>query len=221
MSTLETLGELLAHFLWPVSCPVCGAVGKPVCGDCLRSLPKHRQPRCLWCGEPVPCKIHKAGTPKILTGFVYEGRAKDLILALKYGKYRTLGPRLGKALAVLAARPKADVLVPVPLHPNSKRRYNQAEAIAEGLGEAWGIEVLNAARWVLDVSPRAGASRAERFSLASDAFGFDADIAGLRVGLVDDVCTTGTTLARLAEAARDRGAEVLGAFAAAGSPFAR
>jgi predicted amidophosphoribosyltransferase len=144
-----------------------------------------------------------------------------MILALKYGKYRALGPLLGKTLAAVAARPRADVLVPVPLHLNSKRHYNQAEAIAKGLGEAWDMEVLNAARWEADVSPRAGASLAERFSLTPDAFGFDIDISGLRVSFVDDVCTTGTTLSRLAKAAQAQGAEVIGAFAVAGSPFAQ
>jgi predicted amidophosphoribosyltransferase len=142
-----------------------------------------------------------------------------MILALKYKRYRALGPRLGRALALVVPRPRVDVLVPVPLHLNSRRRYNQAEGIAEGLGEVWGIDVLDAARWEIDVPPRAGVSLAERLSLTPDAFGFDADVSGLRVGFVDDVCTTGTTLSCLGKAAVARGAEVAGAFVVAGSPL--
>ncbi|MDR1378881.1 MAG: hypothetical protein LBJ36_07495 [Synergistaceae bacterium] len=219
MLSPKMLMELLAHFMWPVACPVCGALGKLICEDCLRSFAKFRLPRCLWCGEPIPCKIHKAETPKIQTGFVYEGHVKELILALKYKRYRALGPHLGKALARVVACPKVDVLVPIPLHQNSKRRYNQAEGIAKGLSEVWGTEVLDVAQWKIDVSPRAGASLSERFSLTPEAFGFGMDISNLRVGFVDDVCTTGTTLSCLAKAARAQGAEVCGAFVVAGSPF--
>jgi orotate phosphoribosyltransferase len=56
---------------------------------------------------------------------------------------------------------------------------------------------------------------AQRRALSSDMFEFD-EVAGVRVGLVDDVCTTGTTLSRLAGAARAQGAEVEGAFVVAG-----
>jgi len=146
---------------------------------------------------------------------------KDVILALKYGRCEAIGFRLGKALGEFLARPDIDALVPVPLHLKSKRRYNQAESIAAGLGEAWGIEVLDAARWTVSVSPRAGAGMGERLSLKSDVFALDElgeNISGLRVGLVDDVCTTGSTLAALAKAAESYGAGVVCAYVAAHVP---
>jgi predicted amidophosphoribosyltransferase len=143
---------------------------------------------------------------------------KDVILALKYGRYEAIGPRLGKALGGFFARPDVDALVPVPLHLKSKRFYNQAKSIALGLGAAWGIEVLAVARWTEDVPPRAGVGMAERLSLKSDVFAFDEDISGLRVGFVDDVCTTGATLAALSKAAKAGGAEAVCAFVAAHVP---
>jgi len=146
---------------------------------------------------------------------------KDVILALKYGGYEAIGFRLGKAMANVFTRPDADVLVPVPLHLKSKRRFNQAESIAAGLGEVWGITARNAARWSVDVSPRAGMRAAERLSLKSDAFAFDEDISSLRAAFVDDVCTTGSTLAGLAKAAKVDGANVSCAFVAAHVPPVR
>jgi predicted amidophosphoribosyltransferase len=140
---------------------------------------------------------------------------------LKYEKYAALGSRIGRAMAGVLPRPDLDALVPVPLHLDSKRRYNQAEVLARGLGDAWGIEVLSAARWVLDVPRHAGASLTERLALPHDVFEFDEDISGLRVGIVDDVCTTGTTLSRLAEAVRASCANVAGAFVIAGVPIRR
>ena len=217
---MSTLLDVVMHMVWPVSCPVCGAVAELLCDPCLRSLFKPQFPRCLWCGEPAPCKVHQDGA-LIRAASVYEGHMKDVILALKYGGYEAIGFRLGKAMANVFTRPDADVLVPVPLHLKSKRRFNQAESIAAGLGEVWGITVRNAARWSVDVSPRAGMRAAERLSLKSDAFAFDEDISSLRAAFVDDVCTTGSTLAGLAKAAKVDGANVSCAFVAAHVPPVR
>ena len=217
-SRLHDWAELCAHMLWPVSCPICGRIGRLACDSCLRSLLKPQLPRCLWCGENAPCKVHGEGPARIRAGAVYEGLVKELVLALKYGRYEALGFRLGRALGEFFSRPGLDVLIPVPLHLKSKRRYNQAGAVAGGLGEAWGVEVWDAARWAINVGSHAGMGAAERFSLSSEAFAFDEDISGLRVGFVDDVATTGSTLSRLAAAAQARGAEPVGAFVVAHVP---
>jgi len=209
--------DIVMHMIWPVSCPVCGTVAELLCEPCLRSLLKPQLPRCLWCGELAPCKVHKDAA-RIRSGSVYEGHMKDLILALKYGRYEAVGLKLGRALAGVFPRPDVDVLVPVPLHLKSKRRYNQTESIAVGLGGVWGIQVRNLARWAIDVTPRAGMGAAGRMSLRSGVFAFDEDISGLRAAFVDDVCTTGSTLANLAKAARSSGAEVACAFVAAHVP---
>jgi len=164
--------------------------------------------------------VHK-GSALIRAGSIYEGHMKDVILALKYGRYEAIGFKLGKALANVFSHPDVDVLVPVPLHLKSKRRYNQAESIAAGLSGVWGIEVRKAARWTVDVPARAGLGMAERLSIRSDVFAFDEDIHGLRVGFVDDVCTTGSTLSALAKAARSHGANVACAFVAAHVPPVR
>jgi predicted amidophosphoribosyltransferase len=144
---------------------------------------------------------------------------RELILMLKHEGYEALGFQIGRACAeAFAARPEADILIPTPLHLKSKRRYNQALAIARGLGGAWGIEALDAARWTADVATRRGLSAAEREALGSDAFRFREGLAGLRAALVDDVCTTGSTLSRLAAAARREGIEVTDAFVVAQTP---
>jgi predicted amidophosphoribosyltransferase len=145
---------------------------------------------------------------------------RELILALKKRKYQALGFHLGRGLASVFPRPDLDLLVPVPLHLKSSRPYNQAEAIARGLGTVWNIEVQSAARWAADVPTRAGMGAAARLSLSSEVFEFE-DVDGLRIALVDDVCTTGSTLSRLAGAAQERGAEVASAFVLAGSSFVR
>lgn len=213
-----SLIEMCAHMVWPVACPVCGMVGRVLCNACLHSLTKLTLPRCLWCGRPIPCRMH-GGDAKIRAGFLYEGAVREIILMLKYGGYETLGTRLGKAMAEILAKPDAEILIPVPLHRGSRRRYNQAEAIAEGLGAVWNIEVRNAARWSREAATRTGMKKEERLALPRDVFECGTEFGGLRVALVDDVCTTGTTLACLGLACRAAGASVVDAFVAAHVPI--
>ena len=210
-SLARRLGVLLLHMLWPVACPVCGRPGETLCGDCLASLLSPRPPRCLSCGERAPCPAHP-DAPRIQSGAVYRGGVRDVIAALKYGGTRALGKGLGRGLALLWPAPEADLLLPVPLHLRSSRKYNQALEIARGLGRAWGIPAEDRARWAQDVPARAGLGRAERMALRPEAFDVPEDLRGLRVALVDDVCTTGSTLVCLASACRAAGARVAGAF---------
>ena len=209
--------DLLLHTLWPVACPVCGRLGQVLCGECLSSLLTRQIPRCLSCGGPAPCIDHPRSAP-ILPGAIYEGKVREIIHRLKYGQTRALGPILGRGLAGLRPRPSLEVLIPVPLHLKSPRGYNQAEAIALGLGRAWGIPVRSLARWSSDVPARTRLSRAERRELRTEDFVVASDVRGLRVGLVDDVCTTGTTLLRLASACTAAGARVEAAFVLAHVP---
>jgi predicted amidophosphoribosyltransferase len=195
-------------------------MGRLLCEECLRSLLKPQLPRCLVCGKVIPCGLHK-GAAKIRAASVYEGDMREIILMFKHWGYRALAFQAGQACAEIFRKSVSDtsdlpdILVPVPLHPKSRRRYNQALAIAEGLGRAWGIEVRSAARWTADVGTRAGMSATERRALSPDAFEFDGTLAGLRIALVDDVCTTGSTLSRLAAAAARAKIEVTGAFVVA------
>jgi predicted amidophosphoribosyltransferase len=172
------------------------------------------------CGKTVPCRLHKDAA-RIYAASAYGEDIREIILMLKHWGYEALGLRIGRACAEVFSEfslEPPDVLVPVPLHTKSRRRYNQALAIAKGLGRAWGVEVYSAARWVADVPTRNRMSASERQTLSSDVFEFDESLAGLRIGLVDDVCTTGSTLARLAAAAAHAKIEVAGAFVVAQTP---
>ena len=62
------------------------------------------------------------------------------------------------------------------------------------------------------VATRAGMNAQERAKLAKDSFMITGNLDGLRIALIDDVCTTGITLLRLAEVCRDSGAIVKYAY---------
>lgn len=188
MSIPDQLRNLLLHLLWPTSCPICGAIGVPACPECLLPL----------LNPPIPVPLC-ADSFVLWTGGLHEGVPRELVLKVKYGRNRPLGVVMGQTLGRVFPPPRADLLIPVPLHPDSPRDYNQSAALAQGLGKEWGIPVSELLLWREKRTPQTHLEDGERRNMPGDALilrNKKADMAGQRVILVDDVCTTGTTLRR-------------------------
>jgi ComF family protein len=104
-----------------------------------------------------------------------------------------------------------DAAVAVPLHParEATRGYNQARLLVEPLADAWGIQVLDdAVRRVRDTQPQMSLNAKERQKNVHAAFlGEAGQVSGLDLLLVDDVRTTGATLAACALALAEAGAK--------------
>jgi len=107
---------------------------------------------------------------------------------------------------------KSVVMVPIPLHKNSKRRFNQSYAIAKGISRVLGFKVMESLRWAFDIKAQTARSGKERLELAEGVFKADSRIAGLKVIVIDDVLTTGTTLKRALSACTKAGAIGVGAI---------
>mgnify|MGYP002623367308 CR=1 FL=1 len=188
---------------------ICLSPGVAICDDCLEKI----------FGEYIErIRDEKFGSRfmRIYSANPYADGLKDAVIAMKYSGYRNLCEPLGRGAAKKFAGLKlvkpVDYLVPVPLHLSSKRDFNQSLDIAKSMGKFLGIEVLDAACWAMDLPRRASLSMSERFEMPLDSFKIVKDISGLRIALVDDVCTTGITLLRLARACEDAGAEVVCAY---------
>ncbi len=199
----------LLHMLFPESCVICLSPGFAICDDCLDEIFSEHSER---------IRDEKFGSKfmRIYSANPYDDGLKDAVVAMKYPGYRNLCEPLGRAAAKkfsgLQVVKPVDYLVPVPLHLNSERDFNQSLDIAEAMGKFLGIKVLDAACWARNLPQRASLSMSERFEMPIDSFKILKDISGLRIALVDDVCTTGTTLLRLARACEDAGAEVVCAY---------
>lgn len=142
----------------------------------------------------------------------HSGVVRDLVLDLKYRDRRIIGKLLGEALGRGLPLHDIEAVVPVPLHKDSSRFFNQALEIARGLGLALGVEVIDALSWSIILQPQAKGCGVERRLMPLDAMSCRGEeLHGRRVILVDDVRTTGTTLLR-AQFAIEGGGGRVGAF---------
>jgi competence protein ComFC len=195
----------LASLLSPPLCWACRAPvskGQPLCAACRRTL--------RWL---EPSSIRIAGM-EVWAPLAYEGPARELVRALKYRAAERLAA--GMAAQIAATAPEgflAGSFVPVPLHPSRLRRrgFNQAELLARELARRTGLAVAPCLARRRRRAPQTGRRRVER---VGDHHGIQ--LAGpvpQRVTLVDDVLTTGATVAACARALRIAGCPEIRAVA--------
>lgn len=106
----------------------------------------------------------------------------------------------------------------MPLHANRirERGFNQAVEIARELSAKTGIP--SKANWAMrerDTPPQAGLKREARRKNMRGAFNCNPKVAGMHVGIVDDVMTTGSTLDALAQTLKQAGASEISCFVVA------
>lgn len=146
---------------------------------------------------------------------------QHLIHQLKYSANLSAAHALGTLAAQRLARraePLPDLLIAVPLHHRRLRQrgYNQALELERAMQRVVAIaSASDLARRVRATSDQIGQSASQRRSNLKGAFEIRGSLAGKHVGLIDDVMTTGATLAELAAACRAAGAARVEAWAIA------
>ena len=226
----------------PPSCPACRgrtpAAGR-LCRPCCRRLPQ-RVRRCPSCGREVgphgvgrgcpqcvgPQAVDDAlrwsGRPEgaarrairaVVAGQAYAGSARDLVLALQFGRRLAAGEPLADALAEALAHAglPGDLLVPVPLSRRRRRRrgFNQSAHLARCLADRLvGLELCAGALVRRrHAPPQSRLARSARRRGPRGAFrARPKRVRGRCVLLVDDVLTTGATARACALALRRAGA---------------
>jgi ComF family protein len=197
--------------------PVCGAcVRQPTaiaaeyyCSDCktpfLNRFPLDEHGRCAL------CRLGLTGFDTAYTFGSYEGTLRELIHLFKYNQIRPLAYPLGALVARAIPREhRFDLIVPMPLHWRKRwsRGYNQSELLAKEVSRRWGVPVEKLVRRVKATVPQAGLSNSKRRLNVRGAFRMrkGAKLKGLRVLLIDDVLTTGTTASACASVLKRAGA---------------
>lgn len=124
-----------------------------------------------------------------------------MVAGIKYGGWSHLAGTCAKAMeSALADAPALDALVPVPLHPTRlrERGFNQSRILADALGQRLDAMVVEALVRERATASQVGLDRRARRANVNGAFRVGAAarrMAGGVVGLVDDVATSGATLA--------------------------
>ena len=214
----------------PQACALCaGRAGNMlVCAACAHALPR-LPPACPVCALPVgatvcgACLAHPPPFAATVAPFVYAFPVDRLLQQLKYAGRLAFADwaaaELATAAALGARRDCAGpaVVAAVPLAPARQRErgFNQAREIAVRVARRLGLPVVDALERTASGAPQAALRWSERAHNVRGAFACRGEVRGLVVALVDDVMTTGATLAEAATALRRGGASRVEAWVVA------
>jgi ComF family protein len=212
--------------LFPTACAACGKLGAMICSQCQAKFQEIGHQGCLRCGHPHErivvvcgsCIIEDFNLNQARACFKYSEPLETVIKRYKYdGLYALAGP-LGGLMARMWpqwAQPP-DIIVPIPLHGRRlrSRGFNQAQLLAHQLGPAVNIEVNDRVlKRRRSTKPQVGLSPNQRKKNVRRAFTAEPDaVKGLRILLIDDVFTTGSTMISAAGTLLEAGAKTVSAY---------
>jgi ComF family protein len=217
MTTLASrIWSAIARATLAPECLLCGAHAgdSMMCEPCAAALPT-LPPSCPVCAMPSPgagtcgaCLSRPPAFDATIAVWPYVYPVDRLVHALKYQSDLPVARLFGNALAkTVRARP-VDCIVPMPLARErlTARGFNQAMEIARAAAPRAMIEAGGVTR-VRDTARQTELPYGERARNVRGAFACGATLRGRRVAVVDDVMTTGATLAELAATLKRAGAE--------------
>lgn len=228
----------LVSLVYPASCAICAATiepGEQLCDLCAEEAPRLRAPFCSRCSQPFPGAITDCFTcancadrvlhfDAAISAYRSRGVVRKIMHDFKYGGQIHLRHPLGRWLCATLDDPRLagrhfDCIVPVPLHPARQRErgFNQAELLARLLGRHGGVPVRPLLQRMRYTTTQTRFDRAQRIENLAGAFRLRRGgvVQELRVLLVDDVLTTGSTLSECAAVLKKAGAYSVHAATAA------
>ena len=170
-------------FILAPACPGCGAENDgifEICSKCLKETPR------AW--------------KRAVSLMRMEGAGQDLIHRLKYYNDTALARAMGEIAAEKIDKSSIDIdcIVPVPLHWMRRltRGYNQAELLAQVISKNINIPHKNLLKRIKHTPRQANLARKQRLKNLDGAFSINKrkNCTNLKILLIDDVMTTGTTL---------------------------
>ncbi len=190
----------LLDWLFPPFCAACDRIGHYLCLRHLNDLCWNYQP-------PIENWIWSA--------FEYRDSAQSLVIQVKYHFYYRYAEVMSQLISLRYPhfrRKAIDVLIPVPLHRRRRRwrGFNQAETLAKHLSRHWQIPIETQSLIRTKHSKTQASLNRENRQKIDQQFLAVRSLSGRKVLLIDDVVTTGSTLAACRQALHAAGAvEVL------------
>src|SRR5262249_36578185 len=221
--------QAAVSLLYPATCTICGKqarAGEYLCDGCEAKIVRIVPPFCERCSEPFEGSINTAFScancahrtiyfDAAVAAYRGRGIVREIIHEFKYGRHIHLRHLVGRWLSAALDDERVrnvsfDVLVPVPLHPARQRErgFNQASLLAELLSAQTSLPSKPVLERIRYTTTQTALDRSERMENLHNAFRLrkNADVRGLRVLLIDDVLTTGSTLSECARVLKRAGA---------------
>jgi ComF family protein len=219
----------LGSLFYPAACVICAGEVEPpeyLCSMCQSKAPRIAAPFCAKCSEPFSgaitqtfrcanCAHRTLHFDSAVARYRSRGLVRQLVHDFKYARLRHLRHPLAQWLGETMSDPRLrggrfDLIVPVPLHPARERErgFNQATLLAELLARQIAVPLRDVLERIRYTTTQTAYNRAERMENLHDAFRLrkKANVRQLRVLLIDDVLTTGSTLSECARVLKEAGA---------------
>ena len=230
--------QAAVSLLYPSTCTICRKhvrAGEYLCDGCESKIVRIVPPFCETCSEPFEGSINTAFSCANCAHrtihfdaavAAYRGRSvvRDVIHEFKYNRQMHLRHLVARWLRAALDDERLrdrqfDIIVPVPLHPARQRErgFNQASLLAELLAAHTSIPCKPMLKRIRYTTTQTALDRFERIENLHNAFRLrkKTDVRGLRVLLIDDVLTTGSTLSECARVLKRAGARAVHAATAA------
>jgi len=226
--TLMNIHQIINSFLdiiFPARCIACKKLSRDqICDNCMKEIKLINEPICKICGKPHDkhfqgnychdCYLRKTPYDLARSVTIYEGIIKEALHKYKFENKHSLSDIFGRTLNAYLDHQKdmdiskIDMIIPVPLSrgKEKEREYNQAQLLAEEISKHTGIELDNSIlKRKRETTPQFELSREERLNNLKDAFEAD-PVKNKVILLIDDIYTTGTTIAESSKALKSAGA---------------
>ncbi len=196
--------SLVLDLLYPPRCGGCDRRGTLLCDDCYVGI------------VPSILDPKVEGIDACASAGVSKGPLREAIIKLKYKSDAPLARPLARLLSEALSRDdpwavfdgNPPVIMAVPLHQRRERArgYNQSALLARELSRITGWPLQQGLVRVKETLPQVDLKAKERLQNVAGAFEWQGGEILAPVLLIDDVCTTGSTLSQCAAALRSAGA---------------
>ena len=196
------------NFLFPQKCQICFKKGNfEICENCIKRIRRFE--------DVHICKFQNMNLDKLIYFFRYEGYIRKLILDFKFFNKFYIGKIFSKIMLKnekLCGNFKFyDIIIPVPMYKLKKceRGYNQTEILAEDLATNLNVYYdKNILLKVINNRKQSSLSKEDRRENIKNVFKIENSdkITNKRIILIDDICTTFSTLEECSRILKEAGA---------------